>query len=165
MTQPETFHACPPDGSGLTPCCGRTPFELPRGDRINSETVTCTGHVHADLHARRAHPDWEYATTDNQEEYEAALRRELTRYARTDLDPGTGSDVGDQVAIVMGVRDRELEQLRAERRQLEDRVRAECDRLRAAAVLADGEPHTDRERGIVAAVTRVLAALDPQEQP
>lgn len=39
----EIVHACPPDGSGLTPCCGRTPFELPLGDRISSEApVTCT---------------------------------------------------------------------------------------------------------------------------
>lgn len=38
-----TTHACPPDGSGLTPCCGRTPFELPRTDRITNdpEHVTC----------------------------------------------------------------------------------------------------------------------------
>jgi len=40
----ETVHACPPDGSGLTPCCGRTPFELPLGDRISSEApTTCPG--------------------------------------------------------------------------------------------------------------------------
>lgn len=39
----ETVHAYPPPGSGLTPCCGRTPFELPRTDRITSEEpVTCT---------------------------------------------------------------------------------------------------------------------------
>jgi hypothetical protein len=39
----ETVHGCPPDGSGLTPCCGRTPFELPLTDRISSEApVTCT---------------------------------------------------------------------------------------------------------------------------
>lgn len=44
VSRPETVHACPPDGSGLTPCCGRTPFELPLGDRISSEApVTCTG--------------------------------------------------------------------------------------------------------------------------
>lgn len=38
-------HACPPDGSGLTPCCERTPFELPATDRITSspERVTCAG--------------------------------------------------------------------------------------------------------------------------
>ncbi|MES9522428.1 hypothetical protein [Streptomyces capoamus] len=40
------------------------------------------------------------------------------------------------------------------------RVRAACDQLHRAAVLADGQPHTDRERGIVHAVTRVRAALD-----
>ncbi|MFG3046294.1 hypothetical protein ACGFZR_15360 [Streptomyces sp. NPDC048241] len=40
----EVVHGCPPDGSGLTPCCGRTPFELPRGDRISSEApTTCPG--------------------------------------------------------------------------------------------------------------------------
>ncbi|MET8080060.1 hypothetical protein [Streptomyces sp. NPDC005303] len=40
----ETVHGCPPDGSGLTPCCGRTPFELPLTDRISSEEpVTCKG--------------------------------------------------------------------------------------------------------------------------
>jgi hypothetical protein len=40
----EVVHGCPPDGSGLTPCCGRTPFELPLGDRISSEApVTCPG--------------------------------------------------------------------------------------------------------------------------
>ncbi|WP_121711616.1 hypothetical protein [Streptomyces sp. E5N91] len=40
----ETVHGCPPDGSGLTPCCGRTPFELPRTDRISSEApITGTG--------------------------------------------------------------------------------------------------------------------------
>lgn len=40
----ETVHACPPEGSGLTPCCGRTPFELPLTDRISSEApVTCQG--------------------------------------------------------------------------------------------------------------------------
>ncbi|MCX3059572.1 hypothetical protein [Streptomyces beihaiensis] len=42
--QDEVVHACPPDGSGLTPCCGLSPFELPLTDRISSEeTVTCTG--------------------------------------------------------------------------------------------------------------------------
>jgi hypothetical protein len=44
-TQPEArevIHGCPPDGSGLTPCCGRTPFELPLTDRISSEApITC----------------------------------------------------------------------------------------------------------------------------
>lgn len=36
-------HECPPDGSGVTPCCGKTPFELPPQDRIALEKklVTC----------------------------------------------------------------------------------------------------------------------------
>ncbi|MFE3326856.1 hypothetical protein [Streptomyces sp. NPDC059176] len=36
-------HACPPKGSGVMPCCGRTPFEVPRTDRISVDPfeVTC----------------------------------------------------------------------------------------------------------------------------
>lgn len=39
----EVVHACPPPGSGLTPCCGRTPFELLRTDRMSGDpaAVTC----------------------------------------------------------------------------------------------------------------------------
>lgn len=40
------------------------------------------------------------------------------------------------------------------------RVRAVCDQLHRASVLADGQPHTDRERGVIQAVSRVVAALD-----
>ncbi|MEV5236443.1 hypothetical protein [Streptomyces pseudogriseolus] len=43
---------------------------------------------------------------------------------------------------------------------VEDRVRAVCDQLLRSSVLADGQPHTDRERGVVQAVTRILAAVD-----
>ncbi len=46
---PGATHGCPSDGSGLTPCCSRTPFELPRDDRISSEAaVTCTGRTAAE---------------------------------------------------------------------------------------------------------------------
>ena len=40
-----TVHACPPDGLGLMPCCGRTPFEVPRTDRLTLDPalVTCSG--------------------------------------------------------------------------------------------------------------------------
>lgn len=39
----ETTHACPPEGSGVTPCCDRTPFELPMTDRmtLDPSLVTC----------------------------------------------------------------------------------------------------------------------------
>lgn len=45
------------------------------------------------------------------------------------------------------------------------RVRAACDQMHAASVLADGEPHTDRERGVVQAVARIRAALEPAGEP
>lgn len=41
----EIIHACPPGGSGLMPCCGRTPFEVGPLARIseNPDAVTCAG--------------------------------------------------------------------------------------------------------------------------
>lgn len=41
----ETIHECPPKGSGVTPCCGKTPFELPYTDRLtlDQKLVTCEG--------------------------------------------------------------------------------------------------------------------------
>ena len=38
------IHAVPNTSSGITACCGRTPFELPRGDRLTEDhaAVTCT---------------------------------------------------------------------------------------------------------------------------
>lgn len=37
------IHACPPDGEMFTPCCGKTPFELPGDHRMTAmaELVTC----------------------------------------------------------------------------------------------------------------------------
>ena len=39
----EVTHACPPGDAAVTPCCGRTPFELPRTDRMTLDPtlVTC----------------------------------------------------------------------------------------------------------------------------
>lgn len=39
-------HLCPPDdGDGLMPCCGMTPFDVPRADRLalDQQLVTCGG--------------------------------------------------------------------------------------------------------------------------
>lgn len=38
-------HAIPPEGSGLMPCCGLTPFEADRGDQMTAEPtlITCPG--------------------------------------------------------------------------------------------------------------------------
>lgn len=43
--QRSVLHRIPPNGSGLTPCCGRTLFELPRTDRTTEVPwqVTCKG--------------------------------------------------------------------------------------------------------------------------
>lgn len=39
-----TTHRCPPRGSGIMPCCGRAPLEVPSTDRMTLEAslVTCT---------------------------------------------------------------------------------------------------------------------------
>ncbi|MFI2349728.1 hypothetical protein ACH492_22275 [Streptomyces sp. NPDC019443] len=39
----ETIHACPPNGSGVMPCCRKTPFEAPPTDRMSDDpaAVTC----------------------------------------------------------------------------------------------------------------------------
>lgn len=39
----EVIHHCPPNGKATMPCCGRTPFEVPRSERITSQLseVTC----------------------------------------------------------------------------------------------------------------------------
>ena len=41
--QYEVTHQCPPKRSGVMPCCGRTPFEVPRTDRmtVDLSLVTC----------------------------------------------------------------------------------------------------------------------------
>ena len=39
----ETMHRCPPRGATVMPCCGLTPFEVPRTDRMTViyRLVTC----------------------------------------------------------------------------------------------------------------------------
>jgi hypothetical protein len=39
----ETIHQCPPEGEYVMPCCGLTPFEAPRTDRmtLDPSLVTC----------------------------------------------------------------------------------------------------------------------------
>lgn len=40
----EVTHICPAAGTNVTPCCGKTPFELPRYHRLTSDPalVTCS---------------------------------------------------------------------------------------------------------------------------
>lgn len=46
----EVTHRCPPTGSGIMPCCGRAPFEVPRTDRmtLDPSLVTCSEAAHID---------------------------------------------------------------------------------------------------------------------
>ena len=48
-TGPIPVHRCPPAGESVMPCCGLTPFEVPRGDRMTGDPalVTCTGRMGA----------------------------------------------------------------------------------------------------------------------
>jgi hypothetical protein len=43
VMQMSTIHACPPEGTSITPCCKLPPFELPRSDRLTLHPmlVTC----------------------------------------------------------------------------------------------------------------------------
>jgi hypothetical protein len=34
-----TIHLSPPEGSGLFPCCGKSPFEVPRSDRVTLDAA------------------------------------------------------------------------------------------------------------------------------
>ena len=42
---PEVTHQCPPEGSGVMPCCGRSPIGVPPYHRITLDPalVTCAG--------------------------------------------------------------------------------------------------------------------------
>jgi hypothetical protein len=50
-----TTHRCPPGGAILTPCCSKTPWELPRDDRLTAyaDLVDCGAILHPDLEALR----------------------------------------------------------------------------------------------------------------
>ena len=43
--QEEITHRCPPAGSGVMPCCGRAPLQVPLWHRLTmkDELVTCKG--------------------------------------------------------------------------------------------------------------------------
>lgn len=45
VTVVEIVHRCPPGSSNMMPCCGQTPFEVPRWHRmtLDAALVTCSG--------------------------------------------------------------------------------------------------------------------------
>lgn len=66
-TPPSIVHACPPDGSGLTGCCGRAPFEIGRSAALTQDPalVTCIKilqPLNGDLPDRDAQPPLERRT-------------------------------------------------------------------------------------------------------
>lgn len=77
MTENETtpaladppIHQCPRPGSAIMPCCGRTPFEVPRVDGLTTEQylVTCGELTDEDwqvwhaIHTVRIHRDFDLA--------------------------------------------------------------------------------------------------------
>lgn len=98
------------------------------------------------------------------------LRNLTDRAARGPLTADESARLRDGIDQLAHATDGEL------RRQLADIIRAlgrsetalagvrnACDQLRRASVLADGQAHTDRERGILQAVDRITATL--AEQP
>jgi hypothetical protein len=42
----DVIHVCPPDGYATTPCCGKSPFDLPRTDRLTLDPSRVTCHVY-----------------------------------------------------------------------------------------------------------------------
>jgi hypothetical protein len=67
----EVIHQCPPDGSGLMPCCGRTPFEVPQSNRITLDPTMVTCALLSDSPVTRYHPDPEINAEVQQDAIEA----------------------------------------------------------------------------------------------
>lgn len=118
MTQPETpetVHACPPKGQGVTACCGRTPFELLRTGRMTMDAtaVTCDTAI-------RTAAGQDQPTTEQRAKYGAAIRPiMLLGLQSADLSGPGGTQCinewADWIADTLAaVRDEEMDRLRAE---------------------------------------------------
>ena len=59
--------------------------------------------------------------------YAAAMHQALRDYGEGDVDPGTGSDYGDQTAVALAVRDEEMDLLRADLNTCRDRHAVSAD--------------------------------------
>jgi hypothetical protein len=164
---PAPVHACPPRGSGIMPCCRRSPVEVP-GERKTTQPdmVTC---------GRGVGPT-PAGTVDNPDGPREAYAAAIDEGFRT-ADEIEDANLGECLTgAILALRDSEVQQLRAELQ----RLREESPWLRATAEdLADAKAAIARVR---AAMARTLlqgpnaievvrlsdlhAALDqPQEQP
>ena len=106
------------------------------------------------------------------EQYAAAIHKALRDYGEGDEDPGTGSDYGDQTAVVLTVRDTELQQLRARAEKAEravnllaDQYRALEEQLVAARSTIDRVTHLAAEYPVYIDTALIEGVLDEQEQP
>lgn len=104
----EIVHAVPPTDSGLTPCCGRTPIELPLTDRITSEeTVTCPGPL-------LMPGEWHDAPTADAERYKADYLRACETIAQMHAAATGRPGEGPTRGVVEDVEDVRLRAERAE---------------------------------------------------
>lgn len=149
----EIVHDRPPAGSGLMPCCGRSPAETP-GDRqtTNPEMVTCGG---GGACARCGHSEGEGCgcppDAELRDRLEAALR------------PWLYEDTVDRVMTVIGPELQQLQAALAHIARLADEYPVHIDTALVLAAI-DGQPRScdcsPPPGGIC-----VHDVSDPQEQP
>ena len=129
---------------GFDPCCGKPELHVYLPDSPGTQALSeLLSQRQRDIHAAQSQADDEL-----REQYAAQVHKALRDYGEGDEDPGTGSDYGDQAAVVMRVRDRRMEQLAAGRQtwktkalEMErdrDRIAAERDQARPLVPMFDG---------------------------
>jgi hypothetical protein len=154
VATPEIVHACPPLGPAVTTCCGRTPFDLPRTDRLTNDpaAVTCGAGIPTAAEAQQPAPEQQRAR------YGAAIRPNMLLGLQDADLSGTGgtqriNEWADWIADTLAtVRDEEMDRLRAEldraAQEWQDGpeivlLRAENERLRAELGQARGATGQD----------------------
>ena len=93
-------------------------------------------------------PDALFGPDAEREQYQAQVHKALRDYGEGDEDPGTGSDYGDQAAVVMRVRDAEVERLRAKCDQLAGQVDQLIERLGQYADAGRPDPAAARRMAL-----------------
>lgn len=86
------IHACPPEGSGVMPCCGCTPFEVPLTHRLTLEpdNVTCG--------KNDPHYNWGYV--DGSKDARAAALRDAVEAVKAADLCGQNNCADDAVAAI-----------------------------------------------------------------
>lgn len=139
---------------GRCPACGGSSLFLGSGGYLTCARLECpqpdaATEVLADFWDARQHGAFTFCPQE-------VGHVTMTAYAKKISEKRTALAQRDEAADYANEQKRRAETAEA----AITRVHAVCDRLHRASVLADGQPHTDRERGIVRALERVLGALD-----